>query len=248
MNPKALLLPAITVVALVAVFFVPPVAQDPAYHLFADTRTMLGIPNFWDVISNLPFLIVGAAGMLLLLKEPLGCLPELRTAYLVFFAGVFLVAGGSAYYHWNPTNQTLFWDRLPMTLGFMAFTCAVLGENISIKFANRLLWPLVLVGAAAVVYWYFTEQSGAGDLRPYGLVQFLPMLLLPLILLMFTSRLDSNFWLWSAMAAYGLAKVFEALDEPVFAVLNISGHTLKHLAAAVGAWCVLEAIRRRHVI
>ncbi|MGI9290985.1 MAG: ceramidase domain-containing protein [Gammaproteobacteria bacterium] len=248
MNIKAGALIAIVLVAVTVTLFVPPVPQDPAFHLFADTRTIFGIPNFWDVMSNLPFLLIGLAGILLVLKDPPGCLPELRQAYLVFFSGVLLVAGGSAYYHWNPNNQTLFWDRLPITFGFMGITAAVIGENISIRFSRILLWPLVMAGAASVIYWYFTEQAGAGDLRAYGLVQFLPMLLLPMTLLMFSSRLDSNVWLWSAFVGYGFAKVLETFDHSIFAALGVSGHTLKHLAAAAGAWCILEALKRRYVI
>jgi hypothetical protein len=41
----------------------PPIPQDPSYHQFADQRTLLGIPNFWNVVSNLPFVLVGAIGL-----------------------------------------------------------------------------------------------------------------------------------------------------------------------------------------
>lgn len=244
---KLAVLLLIAIGAVLVAFVVPPIAQDPAYHLFADQREMLGIPNFWDVISNVPFLFIGIVAVFLLLKrQPAGCLPELRSAYLIFFAGVLLVAFGSGYYHWAPTNESLVWDRLPMTLGFMAFTAAIVGENISLASAKKLLWPLLIAGVLSVFYWQETEQAGAGDLRPYGLVQFLPMLLLPLILLMFPSRFDSNKWIWLAMVAYGLAKVLEFADVPIYEFLGLSGHTLKHLAAAVGAWCILEALRRRN--
>ncbi len=231
--------------ALLGTFALSPIPQDPAYHLFADRREMLGVPNFWNVVSNLPFLFIGMVGIHQVLSRPAGCLPELRTSYLIFFAGVLLVAFGSGYYHWTPSNESLVWDRLPMTLGFMAFTAAIVGENISVSAAKKLLWPLLVVGVLSVIYWYRTEQAGAGDLRPYGLVQFLPMLLLPLILLMYRSRLNSNFWIWMAMTGYGVAKIFEVSDRWFLDTTGLSGHTLKHLAAAAGAWCILEALRGR---
>ena len=28
----------------------PPMTQDESYHQFADQRTILGIPNFWNVV------------------------------------------------------------------------------------------------------------------------------------------------------------------------------------------------------
>ena len=112
-----------TLLAIVVVFFIPPIPQDPAYHDFVDQRTLHGVPNFWNVASNLPFVIAGLLGLLVLLgRKPLpGGLPELKWAYVVFFAGVLLTGFGSAYYHLDPTNESLVWDRLPMTLAFMAF-------------------------------------------------------------------------------------------------------------------------------
>jgi hypothetical protein len=209
---------------------------------------MLGVPNFWNVVSNLPFLFIGMVGIHQVLSRPAGCLPELRTSYLIFFAGVLLVAFGSGYYHWAPSNESLVWDRLPMTLGFMAFTAAIVGENISVSAAKKLLWPLLVVGVLSVIYWYQTEQAGVGDLRSYGLVQFLPMLLLPLILLMFPSRFDTNKWIWLAMGAYGAAKLLEFADVPVFDLLGLSGHSLKHAAAALGALLILLGLYRRQPV
>jgi len=40
-----------------------PIAQDIKYHNFSDKREIFGILNFWNVISNVPFLIVGIYGL-----------------------------------------------------------------------------------------------------------------------------------------------------------------------------------------
>ncbi|TXL20565.1 hypothetical protein BMR06_04260 [Methylococcaceae bacterium HT5] len=40
-----------------------PILQKSSYHLLADTRPWLFIPNFADVISNLPFALIGLAGL-----------------------------------------------------------------------------------------------------------------------------------------------------------------------------------------
>ena len=96
---------------------ISPIAQDQAYHLFADQRSVLGIPNFWNVMSNLPFLLVGVAGISFVhrnVRDPL------RNLWLVFFAGIFVTAFGSGYFHLAPNNGTLAWDRLTMTIGFMS--------------------------------------------------------------------------------------------------------------------------------
>jgi hypothetical protein len=227
--------------------FVDPIGQDPGYHEFADKRKIFGIPNFWNVITNLPFLVVGALGIGqgALGRAP-GHLPELKPVYIAFFVGIFLTGCGSAYYHSNPTNWTLVWDRLPMTLSFMAFLCVVWGEHISPKMSLKMVWPLAAVGLSSVIYWYVTQIHGYGDLRPYGMVQFLPMLLLPLILLLYPSRLAGVYFIWGVLLATGISKLFEALDGPVYTALNmISGHSLKHLAAAGAPILFYIAGRRR---
>lgn len=237
---------SIIVLAIGIALIVDPVAQDPAYHHFVDTRTLLGIPNFWNVVSNLPFPIVGALGMWLLMSgRAQGGLAELHTVYLVFFSGVFLTGFGSGYYHLAPTNATLVWDRLPMTILFMAIFCVLIGEHISYTAARRLLWPLIILGIASIYYWHVTETAGQGDLRPYGLVQFVPMLMIPLILLLYPSRTGNTPYLWGLIGFYALSKLAEFFDAELYAMGTLlSGHSLKHLLGAVGAYMLYLALIR----
>ncbi len=236
----------ITLIAVLVAIFAQPVPQDPAYHQFADQRDMLGVPNFWNTMSNLPFLLVGCIGSFVLLtKKASGIVTEMRTAYLIFFFGVALVAFGSGYYHLNPNNQTLVWDRLPMTVSFMAFFSIIVAENVSLHWGRRILIPLLLFGAASVFYWHFTELQGAGDLRPYALVQFLPMLLIPLLLLQYPSPFARNLWIWAVLAAYVASKITEFADVAIFDVIGFSGHAIKHLLAALGTYFFLQAVRMR---
>ena len=248
-NVRTSLLIVLAVMAVIAMFYVRPFAQAPAYHHFADQRTYLGIPNFWNVITNLPFLLVGMLGMRTLQSaKPLGGLAELRPMYWTFFVGICGVAFGSGYYHWSPSNLTLVWDRLPMTIAFMAFFCAIVGERINAVSGRRLLLPLLILGVASVVYWYYSESRGAGDLRFYALVQFLPMLLLPLILILYPPRLIPDGYVWCVLVAYGLSKLAEFWDANIQSVLgNFSGHSLKHLLAALGTYCFLLALQRRRL-
>lgn len=128
-------------------FLLDPIPQDPAYHRFTDTREFFGIPNFWNVVSNLPFLVVGIA---------------------------------------------------------------------------------------SIAWWIRTEAAGHGDLRPYALVQFLPMLLLPLMLLMWKGDGVSARHLWVALGVYAAAKLAEYGDF----------HAMKHLLAALAAWWIIRAFQR----
>lgn len=230
----------------VSLFFAPAIPQDPGYHFFADSREAFGIPNFGDVISNLPLVIMGIVGLAALTsgKAP-GRLVELESVYSAFFFGVFLTGLGSAYYHYQPNNAGLMFDRLPMTITFMAFFCVIVGENISPKAGRILLWPLLFIGPFSVVYWAITEARGHGDLRLYGYVQFMPLFLSPVILKIFRSKLTDSDYIWAVIIAYFAAKLAEWSDAQIYDVIHISGHTIKHLISAFAAYIFLTALRNR---
>ena len=224
-----------------------PVPQDTAYYFFADSRTLLSVPNFWNVLSNLPFLFIGIWGIyvILTIARTLDNF-ELRNAYLVFFIGVFLTAFGSSYFHFKPGDGTLFWDRLPMTIAFSGLFAAVIGEYGSKVTAQRCLPLFLMIGIGSVLYWQWTESIGAGDLRPYAIVQFLPMLAIPAILLMSNGENDIGRYIWLMIAFYVIAKLFEQFDVGVYeGTRGMSGHALKHVFAAVGPALLAVALDKR---
>jgi hypothetical protein len=166
----------------------------------------------------------------------------LRPQYIVLCVGAALVGVGSGHYHFAPSTPALVWDRLPMTVAFMALFSAVIQDRLSERLGRILLWPLIIVGVASIAWWHWSELAGRGDLRPYGIVQFLPMLLIPLMLLSFSGRGLRADWLWSTLAIYVAAKIAEHLDGPIFAATGyLSGHSLKHLLAALAVWCAMRA-------
>ncbi len=221
-----------------------PIPQKPSYHNFADARTCLGIPNFQNVVSNLPFLLVGIAGLYWLRRWDAALEPDLHPAYLTLFIGLIATAAGSAYYHWAPTATTLFWDRLPIAVAFMGLFAAVVGERIGPVIGRRLLLPLALYGGGSVVYWAWTD-----DLRPYAIAQFFPLLAIPLLLALFPARFTRGGDMLIAIGFYVLAKVLEEMDHAIFGHLHVvSGHALKHLAAALGACWVVRMLRRRQPV
>jgi hypothetical protein len=248
---RSLLILAATLAALLLLFLLTaPVPQDPAYHQFADGRTILGIDNFWNVMSNLPFAVVGLWGIVIVFRDSHRfCLPGLELAYIVFFSGIFLTAFGSGYYHLNPANEPLVWDRLPMTIGFAGLFAIIIGEFVSPRIGRAVVVPLLLLGVASVEYWAWTETNGVGDLRPYAVVQFLPMLLLPVILLAYKPAVGSAKYFWLMLMFYVLAKLAEFLDQGIFAAGGlISGHSLKHLFAALTPATLLYALLQRRAI
>lgn len=237
----------ITGVTVIAVFNFGPIAQDQSYHRFADQRNVFGIANFYNVISNLPFIIVGIMGMrLMAMQTAASWIASLKPLYFIFFTGVMLTGFGSSYFHYHPDNQTLVWDRLPMAIAFMALFSAIVGEYISIRWALRMSVPLLVIGIGSVIYWHVTELDGRGDLRLYALVQFLPAILIPVILWLFTPSVNVSKFIWWMLAAYAVSKLAEFYDTRLYSILALlSGHSVKHLFAALGALIIYWALRHR---
>lgn len=226
-----------------------PLPQPQAFHNFADQRAYFGIPYFWNVVSNLPFLFFGAWGLVLLLDKGHSRAfrdGAERVPYLVLFAGVALTCFGSAYYHLHPDNARLVWDRLPMTLGFMGVLSAALAERVGVRTGLRLLPVLMALGVASVFYWNATELRGAGDVRPYLVVQFGSVIAIALLLALFPARYTHGGYLALALITYMLAKAFEVLDAGIFELGRVvSGHTLKHITAALAIGWIVGMLRNR---
>ena len=235
------LLVLLAVGSFAAVMWLPPPAraQDLGYPEFADRRSFLGIPNFANVVSNLAFLVVGCAGLWLSFSRRVD---GARASWSVFFLGVALVSVGSAFYHWAPRNDTLVWDLFPITIGFMGLFAALVCEHISARSERWLLGPAVLVGVASVLYWRVF-----GDLRPYVWIQVVALLMIPAGLVLFRSDHGGDRFLVIGFACYALAKGAEAYDHPIFGLTGarISGHTLKHLLAALACFAIYAMLEKR---
>lgn len=241
-------LPTVLVVAAAFVLWLHgPVAQLPDYHDFSDQRRMLGIPHALNVLSNLGFALVGLWG--LQRSGGLRTLPGLgrgARGYRLFLLAFTLTALGSGWYHLDPDDARLFWDRLPIALASAGLVAAVQVETTPRIPPRDWTWPLAFAGVASVVWWAWTNRSGQGDLGPYLLVNLMPLLLIPLWQAIHGApRADRRAFL-VAIALYAAAKLAELQDRQIHALLGfVSGHTLKHLlATAAGAAIVIRLVQR----
>jgi hypothetical protein len=226
--------------SLLAIVFMPAIPQDPSYHKFADDRTFWSIPNAFNVVSNIPLFLAGVFGSILCAKHP----AKAGTwSWRIFFVAVTFIAVGSAYYHWVPNNWTLFWDRLPMAIGFMALFVSLLSEVIHPRLEVILLIPMCMLGIASVIYWHFTD-----DLRFYAWVQFFPLLYIPIVFLIYRRSSTHQSYLFAALGLYILAKMAEVFDKSVFLMTNqyLSGHSLKHLLSVLAVYILYLRLRRTH--
>lgn len=220
-------------------FSKPVMVQQQDYHQFVDTRTMLGIPNALDVLSNIFFALTGLIGVMEVMKQSTTLVT--KKSWWWFFVSIILIAPGSAYYHWSPNDATLVWDRLPMSLAFMALYILLLSEHLDFKI-EKYLYLALFTGLASVFTWVITT-----DLRFYYWVQFSSFITTPLILFMFPSRYTLKGYYGVTLVLYGLAKWAEVKDREIFAGTGelFSGHTLKHALAAFGLLALWWMVKTR---
>lgn len=212
-------------------------AQDSARYMhFADQRTLWGIPHALDVLSNLSFLVVGLWGLYQYVKFE----RESRDCIFKAFLSVALIltACGSAYFHWEPTLDRLYWDRLPMSFAFGAIIGWIISDKLSFPVGLGGAAMCALVGAITLTLWKF----GLGDLKPYYVLQYGGLVLGLGLCLFVPGRTFSNRNFLLGFFLYVIAKVLEVQDGPIFHSTEIvSGHTLKHLVAAAAVFAFLRA-------
>jgi hypothetical protein len=222
----------------------PPFAQPQGYHDFADKRGWLGIPNYGDVASNVMFFVAGLAGLFAMRKPAIQAMESgPRHAYALMFAGLIITAFGSGYYHWAPSDERLVWDRLPMTIVFMPLLAATYAERLRWR-SDLPLIVLTLLGVGSVVYWKFS-----GNLLPYLIAQGGAILLILLALALLPTPWTERRMLFPALFCYAVAFVCEKLDGQIFRWTRdvISGHTIKHLAAAMAFFFILRMLQRQQL-
>ncbi|HZW24818.1 MAG TPA: alkaline phytoceramidase [Gallionella sp.] len=230
----------------------PPIPQPPQYHDFADRSVCFGIAGCADTLSNALFALAGLAG-LRFLSGPTArrAFIDAREAlpYRLFFIAAVLVALGSGYYHLAPDNDRLVWDRATISLALMSLFAAFLCERVSLTAGLRLLPFLYAAGLGSVAWWSWSEAQGAGDLRAYGLMQFYPMLLIPLLLWLYPPRYSGDRDILAVIGLYLLALLCDLTDHRIAELTGLfSGHTAKHAIAALAMYWVVVRLRRRRIL
>jgi hypothetical protein len=191
------------------------------------------------VITNIAFLSTGILGFIFCFNNRK---KETQRSWIIFFLGVTVVSIGSGYYHLNPNNNTLVWDRLPMTVGFMGLFIGILGEYVNPKIERFFLIPAILIGFSSVIYWHYFD-----DLRFYFWVQLIPLLTVPVVMILFKGRYTHQRYLIYALIFYLLAKITEIYDKEIFRLNydQFSGHSLKHILASLVPLYIYFMIKKR---
>jgi hypothetical protein len=218
----------------------PALPQDAAYHRFADARTLLGIPRSLDVISSAAFAIVGMSGLILMAtRRPRLVSSTYAASALLSFVGLLITAAASAAYHLAPDDAGLALDRHAMGIVFAGILGMVATERISDRAGIALAGFSLLIGQASVLWW-----TSKASVTPYVVLQFGGLLIVAVCL--FLPRRGAGPHWGLLLLAYALAKLCEHFDAEVFALTgeSVSGHTLKHLVAALAAWTLVQPLLR----
>ena len=220
-------------VAIVVVALTTAITRGPEFHHYADTRTWLGIPNAGDVLSNVAFLIVAARG--------------LRLAYVPFgsavCAGIAMIGLGSALYHVAPSDVLLAFDWVPIALTLGVLSAAVIHDRGGPGRVAFVLAPVFAIGSVA--WWLATGGTRhGGNMAPYVAVQAAGIALPPLVALIAPGTISVR-WLFAGVLGFAVARGLASYDRALLDAIGISGHSLKHLAAAQAAACALRALMRR---
>ncbi|MFO1263733.1 MAG: hypothetical protein U1E84_10415 [Rhodoferax sp.] len=237
LNTREKALVAALALAIATACLGPSVAQFDHYHAFADQRPWLGLPCAFDVLSNLPFAVLGCWGMLRLRNgqgsQPAG---EQRILAALFFAGLVLTALCSGWYHLRANDAGLAVDRLGMVSAFAGLLGLAAADRISTRAGMWTAGTVMALGPITVLVWFSN-----GNLLPWSLLQGGGMLLIVLLALRQPLPRTWGLPLAAVIAWYVLAKALELGDHAVFDLTQglVSGHTLKHVAAALAAWPVI---------
>lgn len=229
---------AALVLAIATACFGPSVAQFAHYHAFADQRHWLGLPCALDVLSNLPFALLGGWGLLRLRASGAGQPTDAqRPLATLFFAGLVLTALCSGWYHLRPDDAGLGLDRLGMVSAFAGLLGLAAADRISVRAGLWTATAVLALGPITVLVW-----ANSGNLLPWAVLQGGGMLLIVLLALRNPIAGAWGLPLGAVIAWYALAKALELGDHAVFALSQgwVSGHTLKHAAAAMAAWPVIS--------
>jgi len=238
MDKRKAVLVGIAVLFLLILLAHGRISQNLSYHFFADRRNILGIPNFFDVVSNFLFVIIGFLGLSFCRRN----IKRINIIEISLFFGLLFTGLGSAYYHYLPNNDTLIWDRLPMTLVFMSYLALLVNTHIFERKTVLLFYSLLVFGLLSILYWHISSLYGQDDLRLYVLVQFYPIVAIPCIFILYPSSRNGLKDVLLTFAFYLGAKFFEATDAPVFNLLGISGHSLKHVSAGIACWYIYRYV------
>jgi len=219
--------------------------QEQNYHQFADNRVFFGIPNGLDVMSNLAIVFPGIAGIAFVHERQKNKYEwadkfEPTILYCMFF-GMVLTFFGSVWFHLEPSNSTLVWDRLGMVIIMACYCSLIIFDRFDSNLAKKVHFPLILIGFSSVFIWQYFD-----DLRFYFAFK-VQLFILVFILLKYgeESYNRSKDYILS-LALFGLATIFEFNDGVVFdALIIISGHTLKHIVAGIALWWIMRMTRER---
>jgi hypothetical protein len=237
---QLLALAGVVVAAAIAAIVSPAITRGSSFHTYADQRTWLGLPHAGDVLSNLPFVLAGAAGL-----ARLAAVASLPSLVFVAIAGVGLGAGA---YHVEPSDAALAFDWGPIVLTLAFLAALVIGDRIdrAAGAAAAVVFPAVAITTVAA--WYLDGGTGAppGDMRWYVITQATLVAIVAFgSLIPATTSAPATLhrgWILAGVAGFLAARGLAAADRILLDAVGLSGHSLKHVALGGAALCLVRGV------
>ena len=245
MDAKRLYLAALFVFIIMALFY-GPISQPQEYHDFADDREILGVPNALDVMSNLAIIYPGVVGLAFIheSRNRTQVSEDEISIQITLFSGMILTFAGSVWFHLDPTDSTMLWDRLGMSVVIGSCISLLIHDMWDRNLAAKIHLPIIIASIVSVLWWPVFD-----DLRVYFIVKHHPFILFPIFLLCGRRIYDKVSGYYWGLSMFLLATIFEFADQQIFEITGIiSRHTLKHIAAGIGLWFLMVMIRDRELI
>ena len=245
MNPKRLYLISLLLFFLVALLY-GPISQPQSYHSFADGREFISIPNTLDVVSNLAIIYPGIIGLSFVHERRKKAIlsEDEMSIQITLFSGMLLTFAGSIWFHLDPNDSTLLWDRLGMSVVIGSCISLMIHDMWDKNLAGKIHIPILVMSIVSVLWWPVFD-----DLRIYFIVKHQPFVIFPLLIFFGHKTYDLISGYYWALSLFILATFFEFTDQLIFDLTRfISGHTLKHIAAGIGLWLLMIMLRDRKPI
>ena len=220
-----------------------PVPAGALTHQHADNRSWLGIPNAANVLVNVPIFWCAAWGWCATRTSP--WTRSLRLPWQGFHLWVMLASLLAAMYHAAPSDAGYIASHVCSAGAALMLSFGLMAERLDRRWGamtSCVLAALVVV-AIGVASDYEQRLGGGIDVRPFLLLQAVPLLLVVAgTLRLPPDRPRRSAWV-VLLALYAGARLLEWADAPVFTITGwISGHTLMHACTGlIVAWMAYRA-------
>jgi hypothetical protein len=195
----------------------PSIPTLQEYHNFVDKSSFYGIQNGKNILSNL---FVALPAFYLIYREQ-------KISFLSI--NILLLAISSAYYHVNPSHNTIFMD--------MIFVISLNTIILSYFVDTDIGFWMYIMGIVSVFYWKLYD-----NILPYEFLK----IMIPMYGLYCLYGTKVSNYIIPFLCLTILIRYSEYNDKKIYKATNklISGHSLKHILGGIDIYIVILVLQK----